>query len=132
MTIDSHQHFWHYEPIKHQWINEKMSIIRRDFLPEDLHPVLQKNNVDACVVVQADQTEAETFFLLDLAKKNDFIKGVVGWVDLRADDIEEKLFNFSSESFLKGFRHVLQDEDPSFMLQTGRKVDTERYKQTNL
>jgi L-fuconolactonase len=108
--IDSHQHFWKYNPIAHSWINDDMAVIRRDFLPGDLEPILQRNNIDGCVAVQADQTEQETNFLLDLADQHSFIKGVVGWVDLKADDIEEKLAYYKQFKNLKGFRHILQAE----------------------
>lgn len=121
MRIDSHQHFWHYEPIKHEWIDEEMANIRRDFLPEDLVPILLDNKIDGCVAVQADQTEEETNFLVDLSKAHSFIKGVVGWIDLRADHIEERLSHFKKESIIKGFRHVLQGEEPAFMLQSSFK-----------
>ncbi|MEM9143639.1 MAG: amidohydrolase, partial [Bacteroidota bacterium] len=63
MIIDSHQHFWKYEPVKHQWINDEMSIIRRDFMPSDLAQVYAENQIDGCVAVQADQTLEETDFL---------------------------------------------------------------------
>ena len=85
VTIDSHQHFWKYHPQVHEWINEDMAVIRKDFLPDDLLPVLQQQNIDGCVAVQADQSEAETDFLIGLANDHSFIKGVVGWVDLRAN-----------------------------------------------
>ena len=117
MVIDSHQHFWIYETEKHAWIDDEMKVIRKNFLPEDLKIVYKENNIDGCVAVQADQTLAETDFLLDLAKKNDFIKGIVGWVDLRADNIEEVLKQYSAFPKLKGFRHVVQGEaDHNFML----------------
>ena len=115
--IDTHQHFWHYEPVKHSWIDNEMAVIRKNFLPADLHPLLIQNGVEGCVAVQADQTEKETGFLLDLAEGNSFIRGVVGWVDLRANNIEERLEHYSQNMILKGFRHVLQGEEPSFMLQ---------------
>ncbi len=117
MTIDSHQHFWHYEPVKHSWIDDEMAVIRKDFLPSDLKQVYNENGIDGCVAVQADQTLEETDFLLDLASKNDFIKGVVGWVDFRADDIEEVLQKYCDSEKLKGFRHVVQGEpDHNFLL----------------
>jgi L-fuconolactonase len=117
MKIDSHQHFWHFDPIRDAWITQgSMSVIRRDFLPDDLAPILQKNGFDGCVAVQADSSEAETFFLLDLAEKNPFIKGVVGWVDLRAANLSERLEAFQQYPKLKGFRHILQGEKPEFML----------------
>ena len=117
MNIDSHQHFWNYEPIKHGWIDDKMAVIRRDFTPEDLQKVYTENNIDGCVVVQADQTLKETNFLIDLAAKNSFIKGVVGWVDFRADNIDEVLEHYSQFKVIKGFRHIVQGEiDPNFLL----------------
>ncbi|MES2776060.1 MAG: amidohydrolase family protein [Bacteroidota bacterium] len=115
--IDCHQHFWHYNAQKHDWIDDEMAVIRKDFLPQDLMPVLSANGIDGCVAVQADQTEAETDFLLQLAKENSFIKGIVGWVDLRADNITERLAHYAQFSAIKGFRHVLQGEEPGFMLQ---------------
>ncbi|MEL1240736.1 amidohydrolase family protein [Flavobacterium flavipallidum] len=117
MIIDSHQHFWIYETEKHAWIDDDMKVIRKNFLPEDLKTVYQENGIDGCVAVQADQTLAETDFLLDLASKNDFIKGIVGWVDLRASNIETVLEQYSKFEKLKGFRHVVQGEaDHNFML----------------
>lgn len=117
MVIDSHQHFWIYEAEKHAWIDDDMKVIRKNFLPEDLKLVYQANGVDGCVAVQADQTLAETDFLLDLAEKNDFIKGIVGWVDLRAANIDDVLEQYSKFPKLKGFRHVVQGEaDHNFML----------------
>ena len=116
-SIDAHQHFWHYHPVQHSWINDEMASIRKDFLPEDLQPVLQENGIEGCVAVQADQTEEETDFLLQLSARNNFIKGVVGWVDLRSPNIEERLVHYSQFRNLKGFRHILQGEEPGFMLQ---------------
>lgn len=117
MTIDSHQHFWKYEPVKHSWIDDTMSVIREDFLPSDLKKVYAENGMDGCVAVQADQTLAETDFLLELAKENDFIKGVVGWADLRSEEVDTVLEKYYSEKKLKGWRHVVQDEkDHNFLI----------------
>ena len=115
MTIDSHQHFWKFDPIRDQWIAKHMQVLQTDFLPENLKPILFKNDVDGCIAVQADQSETETEFLLDLASKHSFIKGVVGWVDLCAENIEERLAHFSKNKLFKGVRHILQAEDVSFM-----------------
>ncbi len=115
--IDTHQHFWKYNSVDHDWITDDMQVIRKDFLPQDLASELQSNYVDACIAVQANQTEKETEWLLQLANENEFISAVVGWVDLRSDKIDERLQYFSNYKKLKGFRHVLQGEDPSFMLQ---------------
>ncbi len=115
--IDSHQHFWKYHPVKDAWITDGMNVIQRDFLPADLLPLLQENEIDGCIAVQADQSEEETHFLLELANTNDFIKGVVGWVDLRAENLASRLNYFSQFKKLKGFRHIVQGEsDENFLL----------------
>lgn len=108
--IDAHQHFWKYDPVTHGWISEEMKNIRKDFLPEDLVAVMEKNGVKGSVAVQADQTEAETDFLLDLCSRYDFIKGVVGWIDLQSPRLAERLNYYSQFKALKGFRHILQGE----------------------
>ncbi|MDQ6530416.1 amidohydrolase family protein [Flavobacterium sp. LHD-85] len=113
--IDSHQHFWKFDPVRDSWIDETMQNIQRDFLPEDLQPLLKENQFEGCVAVQASQSEEETHFLLDLASKNDFMKGVVGWIDLRNENIGERLQFFSDQKKLKGFRHVVQGEADDFM-----------------
>jgi L-fuconolactonase len=115
--IDTHQHFWKYDPVNYSWINDEMQVIRKDFLPHDLALVVNEHKLQGTIAVQADQTEAETDWLLELAAKNDFIQGVVGWVDLRSSNIEERLQHYTQFKKLKGFRHVLQGEEPSFMLQ---------------
>ena len=94
-----------------------MQLLRKDFLPEDFGPVLEENGFDGCVLVQADQTLEENDFQLQNAERYDFIKGVVGWVDLQAADIREQLERLSTYDKLKGFRHVLQGEqDRALML----------------
>lgn len=117
MIIDAHQHFWKYSPTRHAWIGEEMSVLKRDFLPSDLSTIYERNSVIGCVAVQADGSEEETEFLLQLAIENDFIKGVVGWVDLQDKNVEARLHHYQPFKKLKGFRHVVQDEpDPNFML----------------
>ncbi|KAA9331679.1 amidohydrolase family protein [Hymenobacter busanensis] len=115
--IDAHQHFWQFDPVRDAWITPDMAVIQRDFGPDDLLPLLQQHRLDGCVAVQASQSEQETRFLLELAAAHSFIKGVVGWVDLQADDIAERLAHFQHFEQLKGFRHVLQGEaDRALML----------------
>lgn len=117
MTIDAHQHFWQFDPVRDAWINEEMQILQRDFMPAELADLYQELGIDGCIAVQADQSEAETQFLVDLANQHDFIKGVVGWVDLRSPDIEARLVHFAQEPRIKGFRHIVQGEsDPNFIL----------------
>jgi L-fuconolactonase len=115
MNIDSHQHFWKYDKVKHSWISDEMKTIQRDFLPQDLEPLLKQHNIQGCVAVQVDQTEEENHFLLSLANQFDFIKGIVGWIDLRADDLEDRLKFFKRFPKLKGFRHIVQEEPKGFI-----------------
>ena len=117
MRIDSHQHFWNYDPVRDSWITEEMSVIRNNFLPGDLKKLLKENRIDGCVAVQADQSETETQFLLSIASEHDFIKGVVGWIDLCSKTIRQQLEEHRDFRQLKGFRHILQGEkDRAFML----------------
>ena len=119
LKIDAHQHFWNYDSIRDSWMTDEMSAIRKDFLPEDLGPILKENDFDGCVLVQVDQSEKETHSLLELANKNAFIKGVVGWIDLQSVNIEERLAYYTAFEKLKGFRHILQGEkDRAFMLKS--------------
>ena len=118
MRVDAHQHFWQYNPSRDTWITDRMSVLKRDYLPDDLRPELARNGVDSTVAVQADQSESETKFLLDLAESKHFISGVVGWVDLRSPRVAERLEHFSKFDKLVGFRHIVQAErDDHFLLQ---------------
>jgi len=117
LQIDSHQHFWNYDPVKYSWIDDQMAVIQKDFLPADLEPVLKNNGFDGCITVQSDQSEKENEFQLANAEAHDFIKGVVGWVDLQSVLVEERLDYYQQFEKLKGFRHVLQGEPQrDFML----------------
>lgn len=117
MRIDSHQHFWIYEAPEYPWIDESKYALKRDYLPSDLEPLMAFNSIDGTVAVQARQNLRETDFLLDLADSCGFIRGVVGWVDLRAEDIEAQLERFAPHPRLVGVRHIVHDEaDDRFML----------------
>ncbi|PPK85901.1 L-fuconolactonase [Neolewinella xylanilytica] len=115
MTLDAHQHFWNYDPVRDAWIDESMQAIRRDFLPPDLQPLLADNGIDGCIAIQADQSLAETDFLLQLARQHSFIRGVVGWVDLCDPGVKEQLERYDDADLLVGMRHVVQAEPPGFM-----------------
>ena len=115
--IDAHQHFWHYNPAEHVWMTGEMAALKRDFLPRDLKPLLEGLSFDGCVAVQARQNLEETRWLLELADHNDFVYGVVGWVDLRSPGLRTQLEQFAPHPRLVGVRHVVQDEpDDDFML----------------
>ncbi len=117
IKIDSHQHFWQYNPAEHTWMTDQMTGLKKDFLPEDLAPLLDQIQFDGCISVQARQSTAETNWLLKLADEYDFIKGVVGWLDLCSPTIENTLASYSNRKKLVGLRHVVHDEpDDHFML----------------
>jgi L-fuconolactonase len=110
MTIDSHHHFWKYGIEEYGWIDDTMKVIRRDFLPADLKKEIQAAGIDGVVSVQARQTLEENRFMLDFARRNDFIKGVVGWVPLIDPNVRGALEEFAQQPKAKGVRHVLQGE----------------------
>ena len=127
MTVDAHQHFWRYDPREYAWIDERMRVLRRDFLPADLEPLMRKQGIDRTIAVQACQTTSETEWLLELAAANPFIAGVIGWVDLQADDVEAKVERAGRNRKLVGVRHVVQSEpDDGFLLRPafGRGIAT--------
>ena len=117
MKLDSHQHFWQYNESDYGWMNDQHTIIKRDFLPEHLQPLLQATQIDGSIAVQARQVLAETDFLLQLAKDNSFIKGVVGWIPFCDAKVEGYLEQYTGRENLVGFRHVIHDEpDEQFIL----------------
>jgi L-fuconolactonase len=119
MRIDAHQHFWKYSAAEYGWMGDSMAVLKRDHLPGELEKLAGAVGIDGSVAVQARQCPAETEFLLALAKKHSFIKGVVGWVDLRGDEevLEERLEEYTEDEKFKGVRHVVQDEpDDDFMM----------------
>jgi len=116
LVVDTHHHFWRYDPVEYDWITEDMNRIKKDFLPEQLKAVIEKAGVNTVVSVQARQLTRETEWLLDLAIKNDFIRGVVGWLPLADPSVESLLEEYSGNPYLKGLRHVLQGEEDEYML----------------
>jgi len=131
--IDAHQHFWQYHPAEHAWMSETMAAIRRDFLPQDLEPLLAQLGFDGCIAVQARQSLEETRWLLKLAEEAGFIRGVVGWVDLRSPDLSAQLEQLARHNKLVGVRHVVQDEpDDEFMLRKDFQRGIARLSEFNL
>ena len=112
--IDSHQHYWHYDPIEYGWIGDSMNGIRRDFLPADAKAEMDAAGIDGSVAVQARQTLEETRWLLDLARDSPFIRGVVGWIDLQ-QDVDAQLACFAHDRGLVGVRHIVQGEPDGFL-----------------
>ena len=91
MRIDAHQHFWRYSPAEYPWISPAMQRLATDYLPPALEAAAAPVGIDGSVAVQARQTVEESRWLLELAAANPFIRGVVGWVDLRAPRVGEQL-----------------------------------------
>lgn len=117
MIIDAHHHLWYYNPVDYGWMNDSMQVLKRDYLPQDLKPLLKDAGIDGTVVVQARQSLEETEWLLDLAVKHEFIFGVVGWVDLCSTDLGRQLHKYAKHPKLVGVRHVIHDEpDDSFVV----------------
>jgi L-fuconolactonase len=116
VRIDAHQHFWRYDAGEYAWISEALSPLRRDFLPQDLGPLLRSRGLDGCVAVQARQTVAESDWLLELADAAPFVRGVVGWVDLRDGGAAAELARLATHPRFVGVRHIAQDEpDDGFL-----------------
>lgn len=119
VRIDAHVHFWRYDAREYGWIDHSMAALRRDFLPEDAAREMRAAGIDACVVVQTRQTLGETRWLLALAEQHRFIAGVVGWVDLRAADLDARLETLTAHPKLVGIRHIVQAEPDDFLLGDG-------------
>jgi L-fuconolactonase len=119
MRLDAHQHFWNYDPVEYSWTGGPDSPISRSFSPEDLWPLLEANGYEGAVAVQARQSLAENDYLLDLADRSDFVKAVVGWVDLCAPDVADQLEKYAIHPKFVGVRHIVQGEpDDAFMLRS--------------
>ena len=117
MRIDSHQHFWIYDPNQYPWMTDELSAIRSNHLPEHLQVEFDRLGIDGSVAVQARQSLDESRWLLKIAEESCLIKGVVGWVDLRSEHVEDQLAEFAEHPKFVGVRHVVQDEpDENFML----------------
>ncbi|MGM9475750.1 amidohydrolase family protein [Pedobacter sp. GSP4] len=114
--IDTHVHFWNFDPVRDSWINEDMMAIRKDFSPKNLSRVFSDLQITGCIAVQANQSEEENHFLLNLAEQNELIKGIVGWVDLLDANLEDRLTYWSNFKTIKGWRHILQAENTEFIL----------------
>jgi L-fuconolactonase len=110
MRIDAHQHFWDIDRLQYPWMPTRDSPLRRNYLPPDLEPILERNRFDGSVVVQANVVLEETRWLLELATQHDFIRGVVGWVDLTDPRVGATLDELQRHPKFKGARHLVHDE----------------------
>ncbi|MEY8191892.1 amidohydrolase [Peribacillus simplex] len=118
MMIDAHQHFWRIDRGDYSWLTNDMGVLYRDYLPDDLSPLIHKNDISGTVLVQAAPTYEETIFLLSLYERHDWIYGVVGWLDLSAPSFPEQLDSLMKRPGIVGLRPMLQDlEDSAWILQ---------------
>ncbi len=116
MRIDSHVHFFVYNPREHVWVTNELHDLKGTFLPVQLEPLLSRAHFDGCVAVEARQLPIENEWLLDLARSHPSIKGIVGWVDLCAPDVAARLEALALHPQIRGFRHVVIDEpDDNFL-----------------
>lgn len=117
LRVDSHQHFWQIARGDYGWLSPTLTELYRDFEPDDLRPLMAEARIDRTVLIQAAPTVAETVYLLDIADRTHFVAGVVGWIDMEADDALDTLERFSNNPWFKGIRPMIQDiRDPDWML----------------
>lgn len=110
--IDTHVHFWQYNEQRDTWMDEG---IQRNFLPQNIDPIVKENAVDGLIAVQADQSETETNFLIDLAKSYAKIVGIIGWIDLLSTDLKKHISPYKEKNIVKGWRHIVQAEPKGFL-----------------
>ena len=110
MITDSHQHFWQVGRFDYPWMTSDLGVLYRDYLPEELEPILARNSVEKTVLVQASNSLAESRWLLKLADQNSFIAGIVGWVDLMSPDVDAQLRELTAHPKFKGVRHLVESE----------------------
>ncbi len=109
MKIDAHQHFWQLSRGDYEWLTPDLAPLYRDFMPADLAPFLKEAGIDGTILVQAAPTQAETKFMLRIAQDNDFILGVVGWVDFNAANAPDLIADLAKNPKLVGLRPMIQD-----------------------
>lgn len=110
MITDSHQHFWQVGRFDYPWMTSDLGVLYRDYLPDELEPILARNGVEKTVLVQASNSLAESRWLLNLADQNSFIAGVVGWVDLMSPEVDAQLRELTDHPKFKGVRHLVESE----------------------
>ncbi len=115
MRIDAHHHFWKYNSQEYAWINDSMSVLRRDYLPQDLRSAAETTGITGVISVQARQSVEETEWLLQFAHEYDLVRGVVGWAPLHNADVGAKLEEWTHHGWLKSVRHVVQEEPAGFL-----------------
>ena len=113
--LDAHHHFWAVARGDYGWMTPDLKPLLRDFGPEDLRPLMQAAGITRTVLVQAAETEAETDYLLDIARKTDFVAGVVGWIDMLQENFAARLDHYAAQEKWIGLRPMLQGHDPALI-----------------
>lgn len=117
MRLDAHQHFWNYteNAADYGWMSDDSAVLRRDFEPPQLEPLLHAVGFDGTIAVQARERREETDYLLALAAQYPLVKGVVGWLDLTDPTVGRELEHYTANPRLRGLRMVIHDrEDVNF------------------
>ncbi|KQW80789.1 amidohydrolase family protein [Brevundimonas sp. Root1279] len=116
--IDAHQHFWTLGRPRPAWPTPDLKPIYRDVLPDEFELLARQLGVTGSIAVQSQPTDADTRFLLGLAKDNPFILGVVGWVDLEAPTAPARLKALAAQPKLCGVRPMLQGLEQDDWIET--------------
>lgn len=120
LVVDAHQHFWDITRFEYSWMTPELTILRRSFLPADLGPVVKQMGVDRTILVQAQHSLEEAHWLLELARANEFIAGVVTWADLTGPSLGKDLDEQQAHPKFKGVRHIVHDEpDDAWIVRPG-------------
>ncbi len=115
-VLDTHHHLWRVARDDYTWMTPDMPIAR-DYMPEDLAPLLRQCGVTRTILVQAAPTEAETDFMLEIAARTDFVVGVCGWLDMDSDDFPARLAHYRQNPLWKSFRPMIESlDDPKWIL----------------
>jgi L-fuconolactonase len=109
MRIDAHQHFWETARGDYGWLTPALPSLFRDFGPADLAPLMTAAAIDRTILVQAAPTVAETGYLLEIAKKTEFVAGVVGWADFDAPDAVAQVKALAENRLLVGLRPMIHN-----------------------
>jgi len=118
LVIDAHQHFWQLGRFDYFWMTPDREVLKRDYLPGDLAPLLRKSGINRSIAVQAHASHEESFWLLELASSHEFISGIVGWTDLTSPELGKALDEFQTHPKFKGIRHPLEAEpDDAWVVQ---------------
>ena len=111
IAVDAHQHFWDLERFQYPWMTADMTVLRQNYLPEDLRPQLDRMGVDRTLFVQAQHNLDENDWALGLAAEHPWIAGVVGWLDLQSPRLEEQIeIRYAGNPQFVGVRHLVHDE----------------------